>query len=454
MQKVKNKRDEKEEKLINSIQEAVEDNINNKGLLKALKEEFIQKRLPETIPNQLFADAIDEEHLEKNELIAITKVFREELQDDRFKLSNYFTESEIFSYNHHIRVDNPLQYILMKSVKQIDNKNYLGVMSGEQAYEIRKNSLYAYYKEFQRSPRLVKTSSGRFIKKIDANIKNILDMEEEFKGGKMTPTSIHFAVLVKNTAGIKENFKFKPMYEDIGDIWIKPNFDSDSKTYLPFMCIDGWHRFTAMCNAVERAKIENYEIKAELGCFIHVFENESDIKKFIVSTFKRCDTNLDYLNAINPTDENSFIDKFIKECNWLNGHTALTKQEMRIEHNYTEKRILLDSFKKTNVEMNDDLENELSREKIANIIDETLDYVLKNLYDGDLEKMMDSIYLNKYIFNLYIKFASEVKERKYKADIYHLVQYIKNNYYEVANIFKEKYISDGAIDLILREVIE
>ena len=40
-------------------------------------------------------------------------------------------------------------------------------------------------------------------------MKNILDMEKEFSEGNMTPTSIHFAILVNNTAGISENFRFK-----------------------------------------------------------------------------------------------------------------------------------------------------------------------------------------------------------------------------------------------------
>lgn len=442
----------KNEKLKNIILETVEDNINNKKLQKELREEFIRKRLPETIPNQLFSNAIDEEHLDKNALIAITKVFKNELNDEKFKLSNYFSEGEVFSYNNEINVENVLDHVLFKSMKQIDKKNYLGVIDGELAFKMRKNSLYAYFKEFQRSPKLVKTSSGRIIKKIDVNINNILDMEKEFAEGKMTPTSIHFAILTKNTAGIKENFKFKKMYEDIGDMWIRPNFDFDSETYLPLMCVDGWHRLTAMCNAVEKAKSEKKEIKAELGCFVHVFDNESDIKQFIVNTFKRCDTSLDYLNAINPSDRNSFVDKFIKECRWLNGHTALTKQEMKIENNYTEKRILVDGFKKTDIEMNDDLDNELSREKVAKVIDETLDYILKDKYDNNLEKMIDSIYLNKDVFKLYIRFAAEVRDRKYRISIYNLVQYINNKYEEFSNIFSNKYVSDSSIDSIIREV--
>lgn len=442
------------EKLKERILETVEDNINNKKLLKKLREEFIKKKLPSTIPNQLFSEAIDEDHLEKNVLIAITKVFRKELNDEKFKLTNYFSEGEIFSYNNEINVEEKIDYVLLKGVKQIDNKNFLGTINGKQAVEMRKNSLFSYNKAFQRAPKLVKTSSGRVIKKIDVSMKNILDMEKEFSEGNMTPTSIHFAILVNNTAGISENFRFKKMYENIGDMWIKPNFDFDSETYLPLMCVDGWHRLTAMCNAIEKAESEGKEIKAELGCFIHIFDNESDIRKFIIDTFKRCDTNLDYLNVINPSDENIFIDEFIKECNWLNGHTALTKQEIKLENNYTEQKILIDGFKKTNIEMNDDLKSTISREKIARIIDEILDYVLKELYNNNLEMMTNSVYLNKNIFKMYIRFAAQIRDRKYKIDIYNLIEYINNNYEKIADMFNGKYVLDSDIDLILSEVIE
>ena len=127
---------------------------------------------------------------------------------------------------------------------------------------------------------------------------------------------------------------------------------------------------------------------------------------------------------------------------------------MKLENNYTEKRMLIDAFKKTNIEMNDDLKNTISREKVAKVIDETLDYVLKELYNNNLEKMIDSIYLNKNIFRMYIKFASEVRDKKYGIDIYNLIQYIENNCEKITNKFNEKYISDSSIDLILSEVVK
>ena len=131
------------EKLKERILEAVEDNINNKKLLKELREEFIKKKLPSTIPNQLFSESIDEDRLDKNVLIAITKVFKNELDSEKFKLSNYFSEGEIFSYNNEIEVKEKIDYVLFKGIRQIDSKNFLGVIDGKQAVEMRKNSLYS-----------------------------------------------------------------------------------------------------------------------------------------------------------------------------------------------------------------------------------------------------------------------------------------------------------------------
>ena len=121
------------EKLKERILESVEDNINNKKLLKELREEFIKKKLPSAIPNQLFSESIDEDHLDKNVLIAITKVFKNELDSEKFKLSNYFSEGEIYSYNNEIEVKEKIDYVLFKGIRQIDGKNFLGVIDGKQA---------------------------------------------------------------------------------------------------------------------------------------------------------------------------------------------------------------------------------------------------------------------------------------------------------------------------------
>lgn len=441
------------ERLKELILETTEDNINNKKLLKALREEFIRKNLPATIPNQLFSDAIDDDHLEKNCLIAIAKIFKRELNDDRFKLTKYFTEGELFNYENELKIEElKVDHILLKGVKQIDKKNYLGTITGDMAVTMRKNGLYSYYKMFQRAPKLVKTSSGRTIQKIDININNILDMEEGFIKGNITPTAIHFGILVKNDKGIVENFKFKKMYENIGDMWIKPDFDFDSETYLPLISVDGWHRLNALCNAVEKMQLEGKHIDVELGCFIHIFDNDADAKKFVVDSFKRCSTNLDYLNAMQPTEENAFISNFEKESKWLNNRVATTKQEMRVEKNITEQRILIEAFKKTNIEMNDSISNEMAREKIANIVDSILDFTLEELYCNNKEAMRKGIFLNKNIFKLYIKFASEVRGRKYNKDIYNLVHYINDYSEDILEVLN--HITDEKIEKILGEVIQ
>ena len=454
------------EKLKELILETTEDNINNKNLLKALREEFIKKQLPITIPNQLFAEAIDEDHLEKNVLIAISKVFFNKLKLECFKLTNYFTEGELFTYENAIKVEESIDYVLFKNVKKIDGQNYLGVITGKQALEMRKNCLFAYYKEFQRSPKLVKTSSGRVIKKIDVSKKNIADMKDEFRQGTMTPTAIHFAVLVKNDKGIRENFKFKSLYDilassdknirenynlknickDVGDIWIKPNFDLESEDYLPFIIPDGFNRLTALCDVVEEAELEGEEIKAELGCFIHIFDDEASIKRFIVNTFKRADTNLDYLNSLQPTDENVFIDKFISQSNRLKGHVATTNQEMNIEINYVRQKVLIEAFKKTNIELNDSISSEIDSKKVAKIIDDILDY-------ADI-KDNKSIFLYEEMFKLYIKFAAEVRNRNYRMLIPNLTDYINKNENELMGILQNRNLKlDNRIEDILKAVI-
>ena len=444
---------EKIEELKKEISAAVEDNLNNKKLQKALREEFVRKNFPETIPSQLFSESLDDEFLNKRYLIAITKVFKNMLDDEKFKLTKYFTEGELRSYDSAINTEElVVDYLLFKDMIQLDSKNYEGVLDSEMAYMMRKNSLYNYYRDMQRAPKLVKTSAGRVVKKIDANIKNILDMEEEFSKGTMRPTAIHFGILVKNSKGLAENFKFKKMYKNIGDMWIKPDFDYDSPTYLPFISVDGWHRLNALCNAVERGKLEGKEVKAKLGVMIHIFNSEAEAKKFVADSFKRVTTDLDYLNAIQPSDEKVFVKEFEDESRWLKNKVALTKQELNMTEKYTEQKILIDAFKNTDIEMSETVQSEFDREKIAEIIDNLLDFVLSKVFNNDLSIMKKSIFLNKNIFKLYIKFAAMVKDIKYSSAIYTLVQNIDNNEEILKSVF-ETINEYDEYEKILREGI-
>ena len=388
--------------LIELIQETVEENLLNKNLQKSLKKEFVEKGLGINVTNLLWGNNINEDMLTVDQLIAISKVFYNVLRDDKFKLNVYFSDGELFSYSLLEKENKIIDEVLFKDVLKIDNKNFICRLTGEQASMLMdgNNSLVAYYKEFQRNSKLIKTATGRVVKKINVNKQNLIEMEERFIKGDLTPTSIHFAILNKGL-GFRNNFKFKELYNNVGDMLIKPNFDIESEEYMPFIIADGFHRLSSFVSAYSKAKDKGIEFKSYLTCFINIFNDETSIKQFISDTFKRTDEDKSYLETLAPTDENVFIDKFISETN-IKKHIANTKQDMNLKNMWLTRNELIGIFQRNNVSMSKDINSEIDLELIANIFKDIMSYTNKKQY-------------NKEDINKYVRFSVDNKNNdKYK----------------------------------------
>ena len=123
----------KKYELIEMIYEAVEENLLNKNLQKSLKSEFIKKGFNINFTNLLWGNNVELDNLPVEQLIAITKVFFNELKEEKFRLTNYFSDGELFSYSLLEKENEVIQEILFKDVLKIDNKNFICKLSGKQA---------------------------------------------------------------------------------------------------------------------------------------------------------------------------------------------------------------------------------------------------------------------------------------------------------------------------------
>ena len=393
----------KKYELIEMIYETVEENLLNKNLQKSLKSEYIKKGFNINFTNLLWGNNVELDNLTVEQLIAITKVFFNELKEEKFRLTNYFSDGELFSYSLLEKENEVIQEILFKDVLKIDNKNFICRLSGKQADVLLNNNLVAYYKEFQRNSKLVKTSTGRVVKKINVNKQNLIEMKERFLKGDLTPTSIHFAIINKGL-GFRNNFKFKELHSNLGDVLIKPNFDMQDKEYMPFIIADGFHRLSAFVSAYNEAKDKGIEFKSYLTCFINIFNNETSIKTFIADTFKRTDEDKSYLDTLSPTNENVYIDKFIEEAN-IKKHIATTKQDMNLKDMWLTRNDLINIFKNNNISMTSSVGDEIDRELIANIFKDIMEYNNHRNY-------------NREEINRYIRFAVDNRNNnKYRTMI-------------------------------------
>ena len=371
----------KRNELIELIQETVEENLLNKNLQKSLKKEFVEKGLGINVTNLLWGNNINEDMLTVDQLIAISKVFYNVLRDGKFKLNVYFSDGELFSYSLLDSKGKQVDSIVFEDVIKIDNKNYMGFITGEQIAMLMENNLIGYYKQFQRATRTVTTSRGKHISKLDINTRNIQEMTEKSSRGNITITSIHFGILADMSIGLKNGFKFVSIEgnSNIGKVMVKPNFDISSEEYLPFLSIDGYHRLLSYYKGYKKAMAEGREFVSKLGFYINIFSNGEECLRFISDTFRRSDTNIEFLDAIEETDENKYVSRLITNSK-LNGHVGLTNNDMKINRNWIRKDDIIKLLKHKNISMTDNINDEIELEQISNIINDVMEYSNKESY--------------------------------------------------------------------------
>lgn len=456
-------RSERFKEIEDLIRVTVNDNILNKKLIKATKDEFIKKGFNINVPNLLWSAAIDPEQLTKFELMAISKSILKILKDDRFKLKNNFTVGDIEDYNNLINKEKTLNSIFLKNVTQIDEKNYHCIITAEELYNIKINGLVGYYRKYQRAGIEYKTPTGRVIEKMGINKAGVLDMENRFleklkkksdrEKPDIKPTSIAFTVLLDELTDL-QNFIFEKVYENIGNLYIKPDYDVENETGIKITCSDGMHRYVAITNAFERAKNEGKYLDEKLGLYIHLMTPREAIQ-YLHDVFQRNDTDLEYLKSISSSEDADFINKFERDSKWLNNHIANTKKELKIDKNFVDKKTLINAFKSTDIPMKDDTNTTVIRERIAKIIDDILDYALLEVYNGDEKSFKSSIYFNVNMFILYIKFAARLRKVRQASFIESLVKWIESNKEELKLEFKTNTIDTwNYLDTVISEVIK
>ena len=376
----------KKDELIEMIYETVEENLLNKNLQKSLKSEYIKKGLGLNVTNLLWGGNLELENLSVDQLIGICKVFYNALKDNRFKLGEYFSDGELFSYSLLDGKSKQVDSIVFENVIKIDNKNYMGYITGEQIAMLMENNLIGYYKQFQRTSKIVKTSRGKFISKLDINTKNIAEMIEKSVNNNITITSVHFGIIVENMGknGLKDGFKFIPIENNpnVGKVIIKPNYDTSDENYFPFLSVDGYHRLLSYFKGYKKALSEGKEFNSKLGFYINIFSSASECLRFISDTFRRSDTNAEFLNAIEETNENKYVSKLISNSK-LNGHVALTNAEIQLSKNWIKKDDIVNLFKHKNISMSDNINDAIELEKIISIINDVIAYNNKESYSKE-----------------------------------------------------------------------
>ena len=406
--------------LYKKIDEVINDK-EHKGDLKFiqfLQEKFATKGLIYSIPTRIFAEGLEVENLEILELMCLTEGIKQYLKMDILKFENYFSDQEISYYENWVQIEEIPTYILFKDVIKINAKSYMATLSAKQASDMRKYKQYTYFKPAQRpSKKLVR--KGKVTTKANVNMEGVNDLTDRFIKKNIFPTQIAWGVL--KYEGKKIGLNFTPIdekHKNIGNLKIVYNWNKEDIDYTPFISNDGYHRFFALTQAYNKHLLETgEELDINLTCIINIM-TEEEAKIYTGDSFKRNYADINELSMMTPSDENKFTDEIIEKSEILKGNVADTFKYIEMYKAITSKSILSESLKYTIFDIDDELEVDSQTNKIAKIIDLTINRICKEYFNNNIEELKETYLLKPFMFTGYLAIANSLKtDTKYIGKI-------------------------------------
>lgn len=322
------------------LYEIIQKEINNMKLQKKLIESFAEKGFSANLIDGIFKDQIDIENLNKMELMCLDIALYEYTEDYDINPKHYYTEAEFETYkNYKVPREERLEEIEIP-VTYLGEGMYQTYVTAKVYSTWRRNGLYRYDKNIQRASTVVTLSNGEKRTKATINYEGVKEIKERMLNKNIFPTSIAFATI--------KHKKKKPQFQYVGEkvvnsqgkLYIKPNFDSNSDNYAPFLIIDGYHRYTAICDAYE----DNYEknkyatnedlkeLNVGLGCYIFLM-TEEEAKQYVGDSFKRNDTSKEGLYALKVTPAKDVADSIINKVEYFSTNYSNNVNEFEVSKN-------------------------------------------------------------------------------------------------------------------------
>lgn len=384
------------------IQQVLNEEANNIELLRELNEEFAKKGFNLKTISTLFNETKTVDELNDMERIAFAeacqRIFKKEGREwaNSFITKKYFSQQTLIEYETYMNVKPIINEVHFKNCIKIDDYNYRTIMTGKQVYDYMNNMLILYNKATQRASKLKKVGD-KFTRTISLNKRAVREIADAVLDGTFEETEI--ILNLRMIKGKKQQFEFKEsVIEGIGDITIIPEYDRDSD-YMSFLeIVDGYHRISGVKMAME----QYYQKTGKwLDCKIGVKLIIADVDRalrVISQTFKRTDTNKDWLKAIEKNDTTKFVDEFIKNSRMLKEEVENSIEECKAFNVRTYKSILVDTVKKLDIAVNDPTEVSYCALGMAKNID-----LLIGLVDRKIKRNLDYKYLNYP--NMYIVYT-------------------------------------------------
>lgn len=255
---------QKQEELINKINEIIKDNNFDYRNIKDLVGNELRVRNLDSakiiLASQILMQNAKAEELIKDNDIKLLFLFADALanavseqNEDKklpYNLEDYFTKGEMEDYKNYIesKSEDSIYPIILRNVNQINEHHWECTISAQELARLNDAKVIIYNPNTQRNPRATKKGD-----KINTNPKKVLAIKDELLSGEYEPDHIKLNCL------------------DEGDV---PKYDQKTRTLVigegcVINVVDGQHRKEANSLAVAHAKDNNEEFDITWGLTIY-----------------------------------------------------------------------------------------------------------------------------------------------------------------------------------------
>ena len=353
------------EELQTEIRKIILKDFDNYELKRLLNKRYIEKGFNPKDITLLFDEKKYIEEFDEMKTICISKALYEYYNNnEKLNPKRYYSVPTLEMYKNYIITSEVVDKIKINNVIQINQEEYIGILTYEDIYKYMNASMFCYTLSAQRQP-TYKKMGDKYVAVPTIDDKAVNSIAETVLKEQLESTQIILSYIIDDTHIPK--IKFNPFFENIGELIIEEVLS----------IIDGYHRVAGINLGVIKYLAETGKY---LNGYITVKILISDLVKAranVVQSFKRASTSEEYLRSITQDDKSNFLDKIINISKTLKDNIALTYEEAKALNKLTYRTLLLDIIDKMSIDFSNMSEVIIKSKKISEQFDILYDF-LKN----------------------------------------------------------------------------
>lgn len=365
------------EELQTEIRKIILKDFDNYELKRLLNNRYIEKGFNPKDITLLFDEKKYIEEFDEMKTICISKALYEYYNNnEKLNPKRYYSVPTLEMYKNYIITSEVVDKIKINNVIQINQEEYIGILTYEDIYKYMNASMFCYTLSAQRQP-TYKKMGDKYVAVPTIDDKAVSSIAETVLKEQLESTQIILSYIIDDTHIPK--IKFNPFFENIGELIIEEVLS----------IIDGYHRVAGINLGVIKYLAETGKY---LNGYITVKILISDLAKAranVVQSFKRASTSEEYLRSITQDDKSNFLDKIINISKTLKDNIALTYEEAKALNKLTYRTLLLDIVDKMSIDFSNMSEVIIKSKKISEQFDILYDF----LKDEDLNINLNGILL-------------------------------------------------------------